>query len=234
MSSQYAKLKEELDAKKQELQRQQATIDSIEQVTRELEAQKQEFETQKQAIEAQKQSLEKQAAELINRQKEVRALEAQAADLINRQREVRIIQKRLDALAAVEPAINAAIQTRSSTLDVVKHVVETAIRSDQMTASEIVQTTLDTAIHVNGRSRSDNLEDFLIDLIKNEKALEVAIDMAMDNFADINDVVVSTLAVALSRGWTIPALRESVIRTVNTTLPPKTANGGSIKKKDGK
>lgn len=195
MSTQFTKLKEELDAKQHEVQQEQGTLDSIEKLTKELEAQKQ-------------------------------ALETQAAEVINRQKEVTIIQKRLDALAAVESAIDTAIHTKSSTVDAVKHVVETAIQSGQMTANEIVQTTLKTAMHVNGRSRSANLEDFFVDLVDDEKSLEVAIETAMENFADINDVVVSTLAVALSRGWAIPALRASVLRVVNTMLPPKTANVG--------
>lgn len=198
MSTQFTKLKEELDAKQHEVQQEQGTLDSIEKLTKELEAQKQ-------------------------------ALETQAAEVINRQKEVRIIQKRLDALAAVESAVDTAIHTKSSTVDAVKHVVETAIQSDQMTANEIVQTTLKTAMRVNGRSRSANLEDFFVDLVDDEKSLEVAIETAMENFADVNDVVVSTLAVALSKGWAIPALRASVLRVVNAMLPPRTSNVGPLK-----
>ncbi|KAK7702552.1 hypothetical protein SLS64_009515 [Diaporthe eres] len=164
MSSHFAKLKQELDAKQHELQKQQSTVETIEKLTKELEAQKQ-------------------------------ALAAKAAELENQQNEVKVMRKRLDTLTAVEPVISAAMHTKSSTQDVVKHVIENAIHSDHMTSSEIVQITLDTAMHANGRTRDANLEDFLIDLIIDEDSLDAAIDTAMQNF-DTIDVVEHTLRFA--------------------------------------
>lgn len=168
MSSHCAKLKQELDAKQHELQKQQSTVETIEKLTRELEAQK-------------------------------KALASKAAELDKQQNEVSVMRKRLDTLTAAEPAINAAMHTKSSTHDVVKHVIENALRSDHMTSSEIVQATLDTAMHVNGRTRDANLEDFLIDLIVDEDSLDAAIDTAMENF-DINYVVEHTLKFANLNG----------------------------------
>lgn len=184
MSSHFAKLKQELDAKQHELQKQQSTVETIEKLTKELEAQKQ-------------------------------ALAAKATELENQQNEVKVMRKRLDTLNTVEPVISAAMHTKSSTQDVVKHVIENALRSDHMTSSEIVQTTLDAAMHANGRTRDANLEDFLIDLIVDEDSLDAAIDTAMDNF-DINDVVEHTLRFANLNGVSPGQLTDCFKKTMAT------------------
>ncbi|KAJ0116671.1 hypothetical protein J7T55_009821 [Diaporthe amygdali] len=101
--------------------------------------------------------------------------------LDNQQREILVLQDRLDALLSLEPTIDAAMRTKSNTEDVVKHVVENAIRSDHMTASEIVQSTLNTAMGFNGRTRSDNLDDIFIDLIDGDDSLKAAIESAMES-----------------------------------------------------
>lgn len=198
MSSHFARLKEDLDAKQHDLQEQQAAVDSIAKLTRELEAQK-------------------------------KALVAKSTELENRQGEVRAMQKRLDALAAVAPALNAAMHTKSSTEDVVKHAVESAIRSDHMTASEIVQMALNTAVGINGRIHSDNLEDLLIDLIFDADSLNTAIQAAMHNF-DVNPVVYHTLSIATSRGGASVHLTDCINKTL-AALRDEKANAGEFSKK---
>lgn len=168
MSSHFARLKEDLDAKQLDLQEEQAAVESIEKLRKELEAQE-------------------------------KALVAKSTELYNRQREVTSMQQRLDTLTAVEPGITAAMHTKSSTQDVVRHVIENAIRGDHMTGSEIVQMTLDTAMHVNGRSRDANLDDFLIDLIVDEKSVGAAVDAAAENL-NIYHVLQRTVATAMRNG----------------------------------
>lgn len=178
MSSHYARLKEELDAKQHELQEQQATVDSIEKLTRELEAQK-------------------------------KALAAKAAEIDSRQNEVSAMQHRLEALTAVESVINDAMHTKSSTQDVLQHVIENSIRSDHMTGSEIVQTALRTAIAVNGRTRNDNLRDFLVDLIVDEGSLDAAMDAGMESLG-VDDAVKHILAVVLGHGAGLAYLEDCI------------------------
>lgn len=201
MSSHFARLKDELDAKQHELHEQQATVDSIEKLTRELEAQKQ-------------------------------ALAAKAAEIDSRQNEVSAMQHRLEALFAVVPAINDAMHTKSSTEDIVRHVIKNAIRSDHVTGSEILQTALSTAIAVNGRTRSDNLGDFLMDLIVDEGSLEAALSAAMENIG-INNAVKHTLAAVISHGVTPQHLMDCIKKTMGAEKPAVMDSWGRAKENQG-
>lgn len=128
-----------------------------------------------------------------------KALSTKAAELDTRQNEVRAMQHRLEALTAVEAAISDAMHTKSSTQDTVQYIIETVIHSDHMTGSEIMQTVLDTVVAVNGRTRSDNLGDFLMDLIVDEGSLDAAIEGAIENLG-INDAVKHILAAVIGHG----------------------------------
>lgn len=187
-------------------------------------------------LDAKQHELEEQQAAVNSIAKELetqkKALVAECTGLQNREREVRAMRKRLDALATVEPAMTAAMHTKSSTEDVVKHAVENAIRSDHMTASEIVQMALNTAVGINGRIHSDNLEDLLIDLIFDADSLKTAIQAAMHNF-DVNPVVYHTLLIATRRGEASVHLKECINKTlaalrdekVNAAEPSKKTQG---------
>lgn len=176
----------------------------------ELHAKQHELQEQQAAIE----EIEKLTRELEAHQK---ALVAKSEEYGSRQDEVRSMQNRLDALTAVESAVNAAMKTKSSTQDVVKHVVEAAIRSDHMTGSEIVQATLSTAMQVNGSTRGDFLDDVLMDLLVDDDSMRAAVEAAMDNSADVHDVV--ELAVRWGKPGANPEdLRKSIINKVNAVL----------------
>jgi myosin heavy subunit len=150
-----------------------------------------------------------------------RALVAKSAELDDHQKEVKRMQTRLDALVAAEPAIASAMSTKSSTTDVVRHVVECAIRSDHLTGSDIVRLALGVAMQVNGRTRGDNIDDILIDLIDDEQGLKAAIESAMANFAGVKDVVKCALDTALEHGASDEDLTEVVAKTVFDMLGNK-------------
>lgn len=199
MSSHFARLKEELDAKQHELQEEQATVESIEKLTKELEAQK-------------------------------KALLAKSEELRNRQDQVKSMQNRLNALTAVESAVDAAMNSKSSTQDVLRHVIEQAIRSDHLSANEIVKTTLNTAMDINGRSRSDNLCDLFVDLVDDDNSLQAAIEGAMTGFANVNEVVACALGCAMENGANAANLEQRVIETVHAKLG-KTPSTAEFRKK---
>ncbi|KAH8767470.1 hypothetical protein F5883DRAFT_671081, partial [Diaporthe sp. PMI_573] len=150
-----------------------------------------------------------------------RALVVKSAELDDRQKEVKRMQTRLDALVAAEPAIASAMSTKSSTTDVVRHVVECAIRSDHLTGSDIVRLALGVAMQVNGRTRGDNIDDILIDLIDDEQGLKAAIESAMANFAGVKDVVKCALDTALEHGASDEDLTEVVAKMVFDMLGNK-------------
>lgn len=147
-----------------------------------------------------------------------KAVEAKAAELNGRQNEVTAMQTRVDALIAAEPAINAAMRSKSSTTDVVVHVLEQSIRSDHLTASDTVRLALGVTMRINGRNRGDNIEDLLVDLIKDQEGLKAAIESAMASFAGVNDVVKCALATALEHGAKADDLTETVAKTVYDML----------------
>ncbi|KAL1869639.1 hypothetical protein Daus18300_005494 [Diaporthe australafricana] len=145
-------------------------------------------------------------------------LSEKLAESENQQREVQTLQSRLEVLTAAEPVINAAMHTKSSTEDVVKHVVETAIQSDHLTASEIMNTTLDLSMQINGCTCGDNLGDFLFDSVDKEEALMADIESAMAKFADANDVVKLVLKIALKNGTNVTELRMNIDETLDAML----------------
>lgn len=178
MSSHFARLKVELDAKQQELQDQQQTVESIKKVTEELEAKKQ-------------------------------ALAAKAAELDDRQKDVQDMLIRLDALKAAEPAIDAAMQTKSTAIDLIAHVVTKAISGNHMSGSEIFKTLLNTMFQASGRIRAHTVDDFLVAVIDSDK--------------DLNDIVKRALVNRVNAGANAASLMESVAHTVYTVLGDKTA-----------
>lgn len=141
----------------------------------------------------------------------------------NHKQEMQVLHSRLDALVAAEGVINAAMHTKSGTENLVRHVVEKALRSDHLTASNIMQTTLDLSMHVNGRTRSDEISDFLFDSVDKKEVLIADIESAMEKFADANDVVKIVLQIALKQGSDVEHLRESVVEAVIAMLDKKEA-----------
>ena len=117
-----------------------------------------------------------------------------------------------EALTAIENAINDAMNTKSSTEDIVRHVIENAIRSDHMTGSEISHMALDTAIAVNGRTRNDNLGDFLMDLIVDEGSLEAAGEVEGGDGGDQveDDVVVKHVVGVGVQAFEVEGVHEGV------------------------
>lgn len=180
MSSHFARLKEELDAKQQELQHQEQAVESIKKITEELEAKKQ-------------------------------ALAAKAAELDDHQKDVKKFQARLDVLLAASPAVDAAMRTKESSTDLIKHVVTQAISGDHMSGSEIFQTVLNATAQLNGRSRADNLDDLLTAVVANDE--------------DLNDIVKRALVNRVKAGANSASLMESVAHTVYTVLGEKASTG---------
>ncbi|KAI7781520.1 hypothetical protein LA080_014696 [Diaporthe eres] len=164
------------------------------------------FAKLKEDLAAKQLELQEEQAAVESIEKLTRELEAQKKALMekltaldDRQEEVRTMQKRLDALAAVEPAMSAAMHTKSTTEDVVKHAVENAIRSDHMTAGEIVRLILNTASHINGYPRCHNLQYIFRDLIVDGESVDAAIVGAIRS-SNIYDVLQHTLGTAFVNG----------------------------------
>lgn len=189
--SHIARLREEYDAKEDEIRMREPR-----------------FMEQKKALNEKLASLQQEKCDLIKT----------LASIENQQHEALILKERLDALVALEPAIDAAMRTKSSSTDVLKHVIEHAIQSDHLSANEVVQTTLNTAMQLNGRTRSDNLDDLLIDLIDGTGSLRQAIRSAMERFADVDDVVQQTLVAAWTLGTSPMDLKKKVLKTVSDML----------------
>ncbi|KAK2609481.1 hypothetical protein N8I77_002978 [Diaporthe amygdali] len=150
-------------------------------------------------------------------------LEEKLVSLENPQHEITNLQQRLDALTALESAVEAVMGTKSSTDDAVKHVIEHAMQTNHLTAKDIVQTTLDTAMRLNGRSRSDNLDDLFVELIDDYHGLRAAIESAMERFANIDVVVEYALETAQDLGMNAEDLKKRIFKTVNTVLDGKAA-----------
>lgn len=149
-----------------------------------------------------------------------KALAAKAAEVNARQNEVKAMQHRLEALETMELAMNDAMHSKSGTQDVIQQVIERAIHSDHMTGSEVVQKILNTAIAVNGRTRNDNLGDFLMDLIVDEGSLEAAIEAAMEN---VNDAVKHILAALIGHGVGPVHLNECIKKIMGAMADEKPA-----------
>jgi hypothetical protein len=185
--SSLARLKEELQASQSELHEKEATIEAIRKLAEKLDAERQ----------AQKQ-----------------ALIAKSTELDSRQIKVKEMQTRLNALTAAEPAINAAMCSKSSAMDLLAHVIEQSIRSDHVAATDIVRLALGVAIRTNGRTRADNVEDLLVDLIEDQECLKAAIESAMATFASTADIVKCSISTALKHGAKAEDLTEAVAKTV--------------------
>lgn len=188
-------------------------VSHLSRLKEELDSKKHELQEQQAAVE----SIEKLTREL---EAQKQALAAKSADLSNRQNEVTAMKERFQKLAALEPAINAAMHTKSGTQDVAREVIERGLRSDHLTSGEIVRTTLSTAMQINGRSRRDNLDDLFDEIVTDNDSIQAAIESAMENSADVNDVVKSALVTAID-GALNADLKRSIIDTVRGVLDEK-------------
>lgn len=163
-------------------------------------------------------SIEKLTRELEAQKK---ALAGKATELEAQRKEVRVMQIRLDALTAVDPAINNAMHTKSGTQDVVKHVVEKAMCSEHMTGSEIVQTVLSTEMNFHGRYRGHVLDDFFIDLVNDDDSMKAAVEAVIwENNISVNDVVQHALVAGLNAN-NVVGLRENILKVVHGVLDEK-------------
>lgn len=130
-------------------------------------------------------SIEKLTQEL---EAQKQALVAKSTELNNQQDEMKTMQSRLNALTAIDSAIDAAMHSKSSTQDVIKHVIEKAMRSEHMDGGEIVQTVFKTEFRVKGRSRGHGIDDFFLELIKGDDGMRVAIEAALKKTSDVKHV----------------------------------------------
>lgn len=146
----------------------------------------------KEELDAKQHELQEQQSTVASIEKLTRELEAQkkaladkAAELDTRQNEVTAMQYRLEALAAVESAI-------------------------------------DHAIGINGRTRSDNLGDFLMDLIVDESSLEAAIDAAIQTLG-VDDAVKHILTAVIGHGLNPHHLVDCIKKIMETVAAEKPA-----------
>lgn len=128
-------------------------------------------------------SIEKLTQEL---EAQKQALVAKSTELNNQQDEMKAMQTRLNALTTIDSALDAAMHSKSSTEDVIKHVIEKAMRSGHMDGGEIMQTVFKTEFRVNGRSRGHGIDDFFVDLVKGDDSMRVVIEAALKKTSDVN------------------------------------------------
>lgn len=178
--SHFAKLRQDLDAKEQELS----------ELTKQLEEKK-------------------------------RALADVSAGLNGRTDEVTTMKKRLDALAKIAPTLETAMERKTTSEDVVQHVLEAALRSGHLTSSDIVQFTVNIAKGLDGKNRADVLSEILADLVDDKLSLDAAVGVAIANFAGVNDVVKSALTWALANQANAADLLEGVAKTTYDMLGEK-------------
>ncbi|POS70458.1 hypothetical protein DHEL01_v211151 [Diaporthe helianthi] len=149
------------------------------------------------------------------------ALSLKSAELNEHTDEVTGMKSRLDLLSDLAGPLDAAMETKSTSIDVVQQVLEAAIRKEHLTSSDVMQRTVSIAKGVGGRTRGDVLDEILVDLIDDEQGLKAAIEFAMANFASPNDVLKCALATALKQGAKPKDLLESVAKTAYEILGEK-------------
>ncbi|KAI3393300.1 hypothetical protein diail_4482 [Diaporthe ilicicola] len=188
-------------AKYPEVQERKETIESLKKVTEDLEE-----------LEVKKQELTDKLTESDDPQLE---------------REVELLKKRVDALLDAASAAKVAMHTESDTEDVVGQVVESALRSDHLTASKIMNITVNTSMQVHGGTRAENVVDFCFQSVHREENLKSYITAALNMFADPKDVVRIALEAALEKYANSADLRENVMEVLAAMLGDEAATTDS-------
>lgn len=172
-------------------------------------------------------SIEKLTQEL---EAQKQALVAKSTEINNQQDEMKAMQSRLNALTTIDSAIDAAMHSKSSAEDVIKHVIEKAMRSEHMTGCEIVQTVFKTVFRVNGRSRGHGIDDFFIDLVNDDDNMRLAIEAALKKSANVK--VVDHAVLAAGHGANEDELHRNFFNRVQAVMDAKALDESS-KKSEG-
>jgi hypothetical protein len=204
MASHFFRLRKELDAKEQDIDQRQSTAEEMGKADYGAQAR----------IQASIQTLTRMSTEIGNAQQQQAAAEyigtatqelqahlqahvPENEELCNIYNELKALRVRLITLGVIPPAIDATMSIKSGAEDVVKHVVEKAIRIHHMPSHEIVQYILETHMRVGGcptTTRGIYLQGYLMNvlLVDNRDSMRGVIEATTENL-DIDEIIQHTL-----------------------------------------
>ncbi|KAG8158202.1 hypothetical protein KVR01_011963 [Diaporthe batatas] len=149
------------------------------------------------------------------------ALSAKSAELQQCAGDVTGMKTRMNLLSDLAAPLDAAMKVKITADDVLQQVLEAVLRNKYLTSGEIMERTVNIAKGVGERARGDILADIIADLIDDEQGLKAAIEASMANFSSPNDVLKTTLAIALKQGAKPADLLEGVAKTAYDMLGDK-------------